>query len=110
MSADTIQTGVAAKKSNSKRLGRSLSQPDTCLTDRLLRPFRNALARLLHPMMGREEELFASLEYHVEQIQQQQRRLDALVRQVAPDNAKDRLIAFEERIQLLEAQSARGGR
>ena len=110
MSADTITTGIEAKKSDSNRLGRSLSQPAASLTDRLLTPFRNALARLLHPMMGREEELFASLEYHVEQIQQHQLRLDALVRQVAPDNATNRLIAFEERIQLLEAQSARGGR
>jgi uncharacterized Zn finger protein len=87
MNADTIGSCVEEKKVASQRLG-----------------------RLLHPMMGREEELFASLEYHVEQIEQQQRRLEALVRQVGPDNAKDRLIAFEERIQVLEAQSARGGR
>jgi hypothetical protein len=110
MSADIIPTDVETKKLHDKRLGRSLSQPDTCLTDRLLRPFRNALARLLHPMMGREEELFASLEYHIEQIEQQQRRLAVLVRQVGPDETRERLIAYEERIQLLEAESARGSR
>ncbi len=95
---------------NGPSLGKSLSQPDTCLSDRLLRPIRNVLARLLSPMLGREEELFASLEYHIEQIQQQQRQLAALVGQVPSDDTRDRLIAFEERIQQLEAESAAGRR
>jgi hypothetical protein len=61
-------------------------------------------------MLGREEELFASLEYHIEQIQQQQRQLAALVAQVPSDDTRDRLIAFEERILHLEAESVAGRR
>src|SRR5258708_2017488 len=96
---------------SSQSLGKSLlSQPDTCLTDRLLRPLRKVLAKLLRPMLGREEELFASLDYHLEQIQQQQVQLAALVQQVPSDETIARLIAFEERLQLLETSSARGCR
>jgi len=60
---------------SSQPLGKCLSQPDTCLTDRLLRPLRFVMAKLLRPMLGREEELFASLDIHLERIEQQQRQL-----------------------------------
>lgn len=95
---------------SSQPLGKCLSQPDTCLTDRLLRPLRHVLARLLKPMLGREEELFASLDIHLERIEHQQRQLAALVHQVGPDDAKERLINFEERLQQLESTSARSCR
>jgi hypothetical protein len=110
MSAGKISTELEELRMSSQSLGKTLSQPDTCLTDRLLRPFRNALAKLLRPMLDREEELFASLEYHIEQMDQQQRQLAALVGQVAPDDTKERLIAFEDRIQHLEAESGRSSR
>ncbi|HEV8062171.1 MAG TPA: hypothetical protein VGP68_19995 [Gemmataceae bacterium] len=95
---------------SSQPLVESLTRADASLTDRILRPFRIVLAKLLRPMLWREEELIGSLEYHLEQIQQQQRQLAALVRQVGPDDTRDRLIAFEERIQQLEAETARGSR
>ena len=105
MSAGKNSTKLEDLRMNSHSLGKSLSQPDVGLMDRLLRPARNILAKLLAPMLGREEELFASLEDHLEQIQQQQRQLAALVGQVPADDTKERLIAFEERIQNLEAES-----
>ncbi len=69
---------------SSQPLVKSLFQADAGLTDRILRPFRIVLAKLLRPMLWREEELIGSLELHLEQIQQQQRQLAALVRQVRP--------------------------
>ena len=91
-------------------LAKSLSQPPQCLSERLMQPFRKVLTRLMAPMMGREEELFASLEIHIEQIEHQQRRLDALVRQVGADDTNQRLVACEERLQQLEAVGGRSRR
>lgn len=95
---------------SSTPLGKCLMQPDTCLTDRLLRPLRNMMAKLLKPMLGREEELFASLDIHLERIEQQQLQLAALVQQVGPDDTKERLISFEQRLQQIESGSAHGCR
>jgi hypothetical protein len=80
------------------------------MTDRLLRPFRFVMAKLLKPMLGREEELFASLDIHLERIEHQQLQLAALVQQVSPDDTKERLINFEERLQQIESTSARNCR
>ena len=95
---------------SSESLGKSLLQPETCLTDRLLRPLRYIMAKLLKPMLGREEELFASLDIHLERIEQQQLQLAALVQQVGPEDTKERLINFEERLQQIELTSARNCR
>jgi hypothetical protein len=110
MSADTQSSVVEGSRMSSISFGKSLTQPPTSFADRLLKPIRRLLARLLGPMMGREEELFASLEMHIEQIQHQQRKLDALVRQVEPDDTAERIIACEERIQHLESLQTRSGR
>ncbi len=85
-------------------LNKTLSQPPVSFSERMLRPFRQLLSRLMAPMMLREEELFASLEIHIEQMEHQQRRLDGLVRQVGAEDTNQRLIACEERLQQLEAQ------
>jgi hypothetical protein len=110
MSANTVPSVVDDSKASKVPFGKSLMQPPATRTDRLLRPARNLLARLLGPMMGREEELFASLEIHIDQVEHQQRKLDALVRQVSPDDTAERLIACEERIQHLESLLSRSGR
>jgi hypothetical protein len=95
---------------SSEPLGKCLAVSDTCLMDRLLRPVRYIMARLLKPMLGREEELFASLDIHLERIEQQQRQLAALVQQVGPADTKERLINFEARLQQLEGTGARSVR
>ncbi len=110
MSANTVPSVVDDSKADKVPFGKLLMKQPVSRTDRLLRPARVLLGRLLAPMVGREEELFASLEIHVDQIEHQQRKLDALVRQVSPDDTAERLIACEERIQHLESLLARSGR
>ncbi|CAN5423363.1 hypothetical protein BH10PLA2_BH10PLA2_12730 [soil metagenome] len=95
---------------SSVSLGQTLNQPAASFKERMLSPARVLLLKLMKQMIGREEELFASLEIHIKQIETQQRRLDALVRQVSPDDTSERLIACEERLQQLESTMVHGHR
>jgi hypothetical protein len=110
MSPQSNSVVVEEARMSSIPLGKSLSQPPKSFSERMLRPFRIVLCKIMAPMMGREEELFASLEIHIEQIEHQQRRLDALVRQVGTEDTNQRLIACEERLQELESLAGSGRR
>ena len=90
----------------SKPLQDASLEPTESWIDRRFRPFRRALAKFLRPMLAKEEELLASLDGRLDQIQQRHAQLVAMMQTIQSEDAAPRLRAFEEKLKRLSVDAA----